>query len=268
MASTEKFDARDWVRVRNSTDGDHSFLIWSGSVHAFIPGKPNKRLFKMIGMSVSRCLDNHEGGWHFTSRELSYYLDAETEEILHQWQNPWTGETVPVMHIANNPVQGKRPFQGEFEAKVDGDFTTFAFDLFSSYPNPLKGDDRFLPYSPQPHYQAVELFKLTVPTEELRHGNNASIATVILGWNRIGPWVPWMKMGDQEGYLIYSASGRKLATFDDLPDLLKTEINTRLPAYREAPNAAMDTENLTSWRYFKRHFEDYLAGKRFPLPDG
>lgn len=267
MASKEMFEARDWVKVRNSTIGEEAFLTWSGSVYAFIPGEPKHHLFNIVGMNVSRCLDNQDETWDFLSRELTFYLDPDTDEIIHRWENPWTGETLPVIHIANNPVQGKRSFQGEYAAKVDGEFTTFAFDLFSSYPNPLAGDERFLEYSPQEIYQAVELFKLTVPTNTLRVPETTTISTVILAWERIGPWVPWMKMGDHAGHLIYSTIGRKINGFEELPPLLQKQIQTRVPAYRHAPEAVMDSENITSWRYFKKHFDAYLAKETFPLPD-
>ncbi|MBT9312809.1 DUF1838 domain-containing protein [Leptothoe kymatousa] len=267
MANKEMFAAREWVKVRNATTEEESFLTWNGAVYAFIPGQPKHHLFNIVGMNVSRCLDNHDESWNFVSRELSFYLDPKTNEILHRWQNPWTGETVPVIHIANSPVQGRQPYAGEYGANVDGDFTTFAFDLFSTYPNPLAGDDRFLDYSPQEIYQAVELFKLTVPTKALRDPSITSISPVILGWERIGPWVPWMKMGSHPGHLIYSASGRKLAGFEELPGLLKEQIQDRIPVYRHAPKSSFSTDNITSWRYFKKHFEAYLAGKEFPLPD-
>ncbi len=267
MVMTEQFGARDWVKVRNSTTGEQAFLTWSGAVYAFLPGKPKVHLFNIVGMNVSRCLDNRDESWNFVSRELTYYLDPETDEILHSWKNPWTRETVTVMHVANNPVQGQQPFKGRYGAKVDGDFTTFVFDLFTSYPNPLGGDERFVEYSPQSLYQAIELFKLTVPTRELRNLESTSISNVILGWDRLGPWVPWMKMGDRAGQLIYSASGRKLKGFEELPELLQEQISTRIPAYRHAPEARIEGENVTSWRYFKRHFDAYLAGEKFPLPD-
>lgn len=266
MGNIKQFEARDWVKVRNSVEGKRVFLTWSGAVYALLPNEPKIHLFNIAGMNVSRCFLNPDGGWQFTSRELTYYLAPDAEDILHQWKNPWTDEVLPVMHVANNPVQGK-PFKGQYPAKVEGDFTTFSFDLFSNYPNPLAGEDRFLPYSPNPIYQSTELFKLTVPTQDLLDPDVTSVSSVILGWDRIGPWVPWMKMGTQPGQLIYSASGVKVTTVESLPQLLQAQINTRLPAYRNAPTQYIDGENMTSWRYFKQHFEDYLAKKEFPIPD-
>lgn len=263
MAVTRELTAKEWVKVRSSLDGTASFLTWNGSIYSFVPGEPKRRLFKIVGMSVSRCIAEDEG-WKFTSRELTYYLNPDTGEILHQWPNPWTSETVTVIHVANNPVQGY--FKGKFPAKVEGDTTTFVFDLFPTYPNALAEDPKFAEYSPNPTYQAAELFKLAVPTAELMQEDTVSVSKLILSWDRIGPWLPWMKMGDRPGHLIYSATGLKVNSVAELPSLLQEEINTRVPLYKDAPKDQLDTEDMTSWLYFKTHFDAYLAGEKFPIP--
>jgi hypothetical protein len=261
----QTFDAQHWVKTRSSLDANQSsFVTWSGAIYAYIPGEKRNRLFKMVGVSVSRCIPVEEGVWDFTSRELTYYLHPETGEILRQWQNPWTGELLTVMHVANNPVQGH--FKGKFPAQVSGDSTTFVFDLFSTYPNPLATDAKFADYSPNPTYQAAELFKITVPTEELLNPEVLSVSKLQLYWDRIGPWVPWMKMGDRPGQLIYSACGGKVNGLDELPQLLKDEINTRVPLYKHAPKAYVEGADMTSWTYFEKYFDAYLAGETFPLP--
>jgi hypothetical protein len=263
--STQLLDAQSWVKMRSSLDPSQStFLVWTGSIYAFVPGEKRKRLFKMVGMSVSRCLPTEENCWEFTSRELTYYLDPETGEKLQTWKNPWTEEVLPVMHVANNPVQGI--FKGQFPAEVDGETTTLVFDIFPTYPNSLAADPKFAEYSPNPDYQAAELFKFVVSTAELFDEKLLSVSKLWLGWDRIGPWVPWMKMGDRAGHLIYSGSGRKVADFYQLPQLLQDEINTRMPLYRQAPEAPLDDEDMTSWLYFEKHFDAYLAGDTFPIP--
>lgn len=265
MATTQQFDAKAWVKTRASLDASQStFLTWSGAIYAFLPGEKRQCLFKIVGMSVCRCIPIEEEVWDFTSRELTYYLDPKTGELLHQWENPWTGDTLSIMHVANNPVQGH--FKGQFPAQVEDDDTTFVFDLFPTYPNPLAEDPRFAEYSPNPTYQAAELFKLTVPTADLSNNDVSSVTALRLSWDRIGPWLPWMKMGDRPGHLIYSAIGRKVGGVDELPQLLQDEIRTQVPLYQSAPKAFMDGEDMTSWLYFQTNFEAYLAGERFPLP--
>lgn len=267
VAQTQEFDAQAWVKTRSSVDPTEStFLVWNGSIYAFIPGEKRKLLFEMVGMSVSRCIPTQEGGWDFTSRELTYYLNPKTKEIVQKWDNPWTLEKVPVMHVANNPVQGQ--FQGKFPAQVEGDTTTFVFDIFPTYPNPLRENPKLAEYSPNPTYQAAELFKLTVPTADLFNSELSSVSQLRLSWDRIGQWLPWMKMGTRPGYLIYSAYGSKVNGLSELPQLLQDEINTRVPLYRNAPKSFLDVEDMTSWLYFQQNFEAYLAGETFPLSVG
>lgn len=261
---TQMLDAQQFVKIRGSTDGKQSFIAWMGSIYALIPGEPKKHLFNIVGMSVARCIDK-DGSWDFTSRELTYYVDPTTNEILRTWENPWTHEVVTVMHVANNPVQGR--FRGQFPVKVIGNLTTFVFDLFTTYPNPLADDPKFSEYSPDPIYQAAELFKLTVPTDDLNDLEQTTVSSLLLAWDRIGPWLPWMKMGNQPGQLIYSAYGSKVKDFKDLPQLLQDEIDLRVPLYRNAPKQKLDQEDMTSWSYFKQHFEAYLRGETFPIPE-
>ncbi|MFN6486398.1 MULTISPECIES: DUF1838 domain-containing protein [unclassified Nostoc] len=265
VAQIQELEAQHWVKTRSSLDPSEStFLIWKGKIYAFIPGEKRQLLFKMLGLSVSRCIPTAEGSWDFTSRELTYYLNPKTDEVLSKWENPWTGETVPVIHVANNPVQGK--FEGNFPAQVDGDSTTFVFDIFPYYPNPLADDRKFAEYSPNPIYQAAELFKLTVPTADLFNPALKSVSELKLSWDRIGQWLPWMKMGDRPGQLIYSAVGSKVNGLTELPPVLQDEINNRIPLYKQAPKALIDGEDMTSWLYFQKHFQAYLAGEIFPLP--
>lgn len=265
VTHTQELDALHWVKTRSSLDSNQStYLIWAGKIYAFIPGERRKLLFKILGMSVSRCIATEAGKWDFTSRELTYYLDPETGEKLHKWENPWTGETVPVMHVANNPVQGE--FKGKFPAQVEGENTTFVFDIFPTYPNPLAADPKFAEYSPQETYQAAELFKLTVPTADLLNPEILEVSDLKLSWDRIGQWLPWMKMGDRPGQLIYSAIGGKVHNFTDLPQLLQDEINTRVPLYRNAPKSYLEGEDMTSWLNFQENFDAYLAGEIFPIP--
>ncbi|WP_017655538.1 DUF1838 domain-containing protein [Fortiea contorta] len=264
VAQTQELDALHWVKTRSSLDPTEStFLIWTGKIYAFVPGEKRKLLFKILGMSVSRCLSTEEGSWDFTSRELTYYLDPETDEILRKWENPWTGEKLTVIHVANDPVQGH--FRGKFPVQVEEENTTFVFDIFPTYPNVLAEDPQFAEYSPSKIYQAAELFKISVPTADLWDSTLTSVSQLKLSWDRIGQWLPWMKMSDRPGHLIYSTTGKKVAGLTDLPPLIQQEINTRVPLYKSAPTSFQEGEDMTSWLYFQKHFDAYLAGEIFPI---
>lgn len=260
-----ELNLKDWIKVRGSADGSQSFLTWSGSIYGIVPGEPTKHLFQILGMSVARFISNPDETWDFTSREISLYLDPMTGTLLNHWQNPWTGEILPVVHVANNPVQANFNLTKRFPGIVAGNLTTFLINLFPQYPNPLAKNAKFAPYSPQAIYQSTELFKLTVSTADIENTELISIPNLMLAWDRIGPWLPWMKMGDRPGYLIYSAWGEKVPIFNNLPQLLQDEITTRVPLYQNAPMKKLAKDNCTSWNYFDRHFDAYLRQEIFPI---
>lgn len=257
---------QELVRTRCSTDGADIYTEWTGSVYAFIPQQKQRKLFDIKGMNVARCLKNKQGQWYITSREVSFYLDPQTGKILDRWQNPWTGEVVPVVHIANNPVQST--FSADkYPVTLTDSNVIFVLDVLLAYPNVLASDPKFKDYSPEALYQAGEFFKLTAPLQEVTNSKATTAPHVSIDWMRIGPWLPWMKMKGQLGQLVYSTTARKLLHFEELSPWLKQEITSRVPLYRLAPRCFLARRNETSWTYFRQHFDAYLKGAQFPLPE-
>ena len=73
-------------------------------------------------------------------------------------------------------------------------------------------------------------------------------------------------MGDRPGFVLYTTQGAKVARYDLLPEIIRNDIDARLPLYRTAPRCMLDQRNETSWSYFAKHYDAYVAGARFPLP--
>jgi len=231
-------------------------------------------LFTVVGMNVARCMQNKAGEWFLTSRELQLYLSPDTNRLLRSWNNPFTGDTVPVVHVANDPVQNVFAFS-EIDGVVAGPTTTFVLDLPLFYPNPLYPDLKFHPYSPQRYYDAGEFFQFGVPTKDLRasdtnaiisDGELPTVTSLQISWHRLSPWLPWMKMGDSDGQLLFSALGSKVDDISQLPHVLQKVLDHVTPLYKNAAKCFLDAPNETSWTYFGEHFEAYLQGKEFPLP--
>ena len=78
---------------------------WHGFAYGRVAGMADKLLFAVDGMNTRRCVavkDDKRGvGYRLVSRELLFYTDPKTGEILRTWANPYTGETVSVLHVAN-----------------------------------------------------------------------------------------------------------------------------------------------------------------------
>ena len=257
------FEPREFLKARASTDAQDVFIEWTGSVYAMVPGQPQERLFTIAGMNVARGIQGDDGVWSLVTRELNYYLDPVSGEVIHRWENPWTGDRLTVMHVANDPVQHQMRYP--IPARLAGNAASFVLEMFPAYANPLGNQPQFQDYSPNRDYLASEFFQLTVPLDELQDPERTTVETMTLAWNRIGPWLPWMKMGDRPGQLVYHAYGRRVSGYDALSPMLRQEIEQRLPTYRHAPDRHTPKTNMTSWRYFAEHFESYLQGDRFPI---
>jgi hypothetical protein len=255
--------AEELVRIRCSLDGAQVVTTWSGAVYAVVPGEAIRHLFDLEGMNVARCLQV-DGAWHITSRELMYYLAPGSTRALERWTNPWTGQQVPVVHVANRLIQSRLGAGAPLE--IAGHRATIVLDVPLFYPNPLARDPSTRRYSPDEMYQAIEMFSLSAPASSALAGDEPTVSDLTIGWHREGPWLPWMNMGDRSGRLLYRAHGRKIGGVDELTPLLRGEIASRVPLYGEAPRCLVeDQPNETSWSYFARSFAAYVAGERFPL---
>jgi hypothetical protein len=252
----------DFLKVRCSLDGNDVFYTWSGSIFSYVPQQKPKRILDFVGYNVARCVQLNDS-WVMLSRELSYYLDPLTKERLYSWKNPITGETVNVVHVANDPVNTEMssvPIQSlsETDAVIVSDIPLF-------YPNPLHSNASYSKYGGYlPYYEAGEYFKFYFKKADLQESKNA-VEGVSISWNRVGPWLPWMKMGSAEGGVLYSCIGARAADMSSLPEWLVDDVKTRLPLYLHAPTE-YEEPNETSQTYFMENFDAYLAGAVFPLP--
>jgi hypothetical protein len=65
-------------------------------------------------------------------------------------------------------------------------------------------------------------------------------------------WLPWMEMSGRAGLIYMHAAGRKLDSYEQLPELMRKTIETDYPEYRTPPAGSDTRENETSWTYFKK----------------
>lgn len=244
-------------------DGKPAVYHWAGKIYSRVEGEPDRHLFNGEGMNIRTCVtvnDPQRGkGWRLVSREIMLYLDPKTNEVVRKWANPWTGETVDVMHIANDPVN-QRP---QFAVSADGKpysftgrregrwiFAPFEAPLF--YHNVLQGD--YQDYVGG-KYHAMEIFDFAYDAEEILNKKNAT-AYPIVSWVRISEWMPWMKMRGRAGQMVFNAMGNKLKSFDELPKVLKDEIALNYPAYTTPPPVDDARPNETTWTVFKKWVAD------------
>lgn len=256
-------DSKDVLKINrkvmcSTNDAEAVTYWWHGEAFSRRMGERDKLLFLVEGMNVRACTavsDPAKGdGFKLVSREILLYKDPQSGEVLATWENPWTGETVDVLHVANDPVNFTM-----YETGRDGKPITWGASMLDGrwwqtttvplfYPNPLAGA-----YQPEigGTYHATEMFNFMGDVDSVLDAGSDN-ANVQVGWVRMSDWLPWMKMGGRDGVIYMHTAGRKLESWDDMSDLMKNEISTHYPDYVGPPPLDDERRNETSWLYYKK----------------
>jgi len=241
-------------------EGETVIYWWQGGGMSRIPGEKDRKLFNVQGMNIRQCSnveDDERGhGYRSVSREVMLYLDPETNEILQQWENPWTDEIVAVHHVSNDPVNMHGPSHA---IRTDGTPTTFNGTFMNGrvwtkgyaplyYKNPLAGD--YQEYVGG-WYHSMEMLNNYAYEDELLDAELRTLRRHTIAWARTSKWLPWMKMNKRSGFMLFTTVGKRVESIDDLTEPLRSEIRKNYPEYLTPPPLDDDRPNVTSWAQFK-----------------
>ena len=247
------------------TDKEHVVYHFQGQVYSRVEGEPDRHIFDIQGMNVRQCatITDPDRGKGFTqvSRELLLYTDVKTGELIRTWANPWTGKTVDVVHVANDPVNfrapqfpiGKDGKPYKFEGRIQNGRIFMPTVVPLWYTNPMGGDfQQFVGNQ----YHSMEIFDFVAEEADLLDATKTR-ANPSIAWVRLSPWLPWMEMTGRGGVLVFNAVGQTLPTgIAGLPKVIRDEIALNYPIYKVPPPVDDVRPNETSWTYFKRLTEN------------
>ena len=241
------------VKLRCSLDPkQEEILWWAGTLFAQEPGKKAYPLMGFEGYNICRAEKQPDGVWRLYTRELTFYRDLKTGKIIDSWDNPISGERNEVMQVANDPVNTVLNAPGRplhlpwVEA---GDQVMLTLNIPLAYPNPLQPEEFPAEYS-GPTYMGSEHFMFFAPRADLENPALKSVP-VTYGWTRVGPWLPWMKLGTRPGSLLYIAQGNKRGSVSELPADIQELVRNKYPEYARAPETWVQP-NMTSWSLYKQ----------------
>jgi len=244
-------------------EGKSVYGMWEGRMYSRIEGEKDKNIFNVIGINVRQCdcvEDQVKGkGFRSVGREIMLYLDPETGEILDTWENPWTGEKVEVLHVANDPVsmrnyiyenddKGEERATFSFRQYGDVAVTSYEYPLF--YNNPLAGEYQ---NAIGGKYHAMEIFNTYYSTEEITNPNIKNLNTSSISWSRISQWLPWMNMGGKQGIMVVNSTGQSVLNKDEIWPRIQEILADRYPLYANPPEKDDKRPNETSWTVYKKH---------------
>ncbi len=238
------------------------FYFWTGTVHARRAGEPDRLLFNVQGVNPRACRfveDERRGpGYQAAARELMLYLDPASGAVLRDWHNPWTGERVDVIHMANDPASMRAPaFERDAEGRPTpsrmrwsdmGEVYTASRTQSFFRDSPLGGSYQDFVGG---KYRVMEISTFTVTKADVASWRPGRPLPYTATWVRISDWLPWMKMAGRDGQVVLTSQGRSSLSFDDLPETLRSEIDSRHPLMKETPAFDDPRPFQTSWDSLK-----------------
>ncbi|MBT8423250.1 MAG: DUF1838 domain-containing protein [Gammaproteobacteria bacterium] len=249
-----------YARLQGNLDSSKTKYGWyKGMVSAVMPDKVVRDLFMMEGFSCARLLPKEDGiGYHKVLREVGFYREqrfGRSGDIMSEWRNPLTKETVRVVPIANDPFNyditpffpeppnygglnagqpfPKIPLKLPWEKAVYNNNARLDTRINLFYPSALQPDE-WPRESSGSMNRVTEIFQYNIDVDDLQ---NPDLTTTKYNgtWARITPWLPWMLMGQTPGHIVYTCYMGSIDSLDVLPDDLVAAAEAIDPKYLEAP---------------------------------
>lgn len=277
--TTPRGNREAYARLMGNTDMESTKFGWyTGLVMGVRPGEAVRDLFGFTGMSTAKFLPTLEGqdpGYRKVLREVGYYTDLKSGEIIEEWTNPYLNEVVPVQPIYNDPFnhtitdfypqppsygglnandkREKRPFILPFTRR--GDVLNLYSHINLFYPTALP-PSKWPRESGSPFSQVSENFLFHINWADMQDPKKTSVE---FGgtWSRITPWLPWMLMGPTEGHCLYQCFQ---GAYDDIEKIDRKVLDyteKHFPLYLTAPD---------TWEEPSFSSIEHYANRRQPAP--
>ncbi len=266
------------LKLQADLSGEQVVGGFGGYAWMWVPDEGNHLVFGTYGIGCSRIEWNDaEQAYRFYHREILYYTDPQTGEVLDTWHNPVTDRKVEVLHILNDPVNRiysmkPGPFSPPYPVQTVGDDIVFQIDVFRAEErNPMKRKDYPL-HAQQDLYQSAELWGIYGRLSEVSNPDVTS-ATSHTAWARVGMWLPFMEMGNRPGSMVYhSQSFKMMDGVAGLPKYIREYTEANYPKYLEAPTEWTGmAQNENTWSYSKKIIDQRKAegrtGSVFGVPE-
>jgi hypothetical protein len=250
------------IRLGCAPDPARPRISWmTGKLIARRQGEADKHILDVQAMNTRACTtyeDKTRGpGYRAVTREIMVYIDPATGKILDRWANPWTGETVDVITMFNDPVNMPEP---KYARGPDGNPATWEGRMVNGFAvttrvnsifrdSPFGGDYQEFTGG---KYAVMEVSATTVPAAEWLETTKPLPVRAVSSWTRISPWLPWMKMAGREGQTVLASVWHTAAALDEVPEPLRSYVRDKQPMYATAPALDDARSSVNSWMAMKK----------------
>lgn len=218
-----------WLRVQASLDEQDSPWWYMGRIYAQVGEQRPNHILNLEGTEIywPRSLGN--GEYSISSRTLTFFKDPATDEMLDEFTNPYTGETLEVSaNILGGPDGARYTNEGMIFAKhIDpaSELRRWNWNWTASGPHVWLMASRGMTHAPQPWLEAMTMF---CRSEDFANSDIRSLRSSFSS-TYFSPWLPWMGMQGQPGHLIWHSSGCKLNSVNGVSDAYLERANRLFP---------------------------------------
>jgi len=278
VLDTPKGMLETYIKMTGDTSGKPYGGYFSGHVFAWLPGKCITPLMGVTGFGLGSDHRQPDGSFHHIWHEVGFYTDLKTGKVLEKWTNPLNGETCDVVPINNKSVNLTFSPHLPDPAKMAKLGYTILDDNFTADPNDPT-HPYGLPYAVigdqlsvfsdavglVPSVLDPAIWKKESPGSQINVGEffmvtgskrvtlDPAVTNVPVSgsWTRLGPYLPWMLMGQSLGHIFYRTATKKIAGPWELPKSLQAYTKSTFPAFLEFPtDFSVPIEN--SWDVYKK----------------
>jgi hypothetical protein len=257
-----------YARIQGNLDPEATSYSWySGRVSGMRPGEAGRDLMGVIGMGAVRMLPlGDEPGYQMLRKELGFFTDLDSGEVIDRWMNPYLGEEVEVVHLANPAINAAiKPYrqrQGLYEEIDDGGrgepfvlpwrlvggraMTEQHAHLWVKNPMDPAVWKR---ESAGEHIRISDSNTFNVSIEDLQNPRLKKVQS-FGNWTHQRPWQPWMLMGQSPGFIQYTCFTGSAAGLGDVPEQIVALARERFPDFLEAPREVQPPESSLA-RYMR-----------------
>ena len=215
-----------WARIQGDLNPENQKICdVRGVIIGVKPGEKSKELCGFEAFLATRLVPQEDGTIRRLNKEVIFYTNPRTGEIIEEWTNPWTGEVVNVVQVANDPfnytisewlILAPEDFGGDKKVEprkiplifpwhqMSPTHLSLSTDMHLHYPNAMN-PEKWVRESSGPMVQVSEMMRYCVLIAEVENPELTSVSFTGT-WNRITPWMPWMLMGQEPGHTLYVGS--------------------------------------------------------------
>jgi len=241
---------RAYTKMRGAGEGKLAMWWYTGTVWFKVEDQLPQQVMTIDGFSFQRLSMKPDGTLVQLMAEAGYFKDAEGKAIADTWVNPFNNETCKPRHYKSKQTIIARPdtsLTGEEGGRMDGNNMKGRIGPASVNGGQVWIPENFGARFVLPARENVDPKEdvgtvlanasLAVFTSKVSDVQNAELESApgTMQFQRLGGFLPWMRLGKTPGAMNWQLFGHKVASSDAIQPALRARLDKDYPGWLKDP---------------------------------